>query len=118
MGGLGGLLAGAMVMASSIGAAANFAFCESDPPIQVTTPGGHNLTVNSQVFLEAGSQQLKNNVTEYANAQPDGHGGTLITVQVYVTGTARVVSSVYRYGVRAANSGTGVVTLILDVPIS
>ena len=118
LGGLGGLLAGAMVMATSVAASANFAFCESDPPVQVVTPGGHNLTVNNQVFLAPGSQQLLNSVTDDAIAQGDGHGGTLITVHVYVPGTARVVSSVNRYGVKASSSGTGVVTLYLDVPIT
>ena len=115
---LGGLLAGAMVLATSIGASANFAFCESDPPAQVVTPGGQILQVNSQVYLAHGSQQLLNAVTVTASAQPDGRGGTLITVSVFVPVTAHVVASVYRYKVTAAGDGSGVLTLVLDVPIS
>jgi hypothetical protein len=115
---LGGVVAAAMLAATSVGASANVAFCMSDPPIQVVTPGGHTVTVNNQVYLPAGSMLLKNNVTDDASAQPDGHGGTLITVHVYVPAAARVVASVYRYGVTAASSGFSVVTLHLDVPVS
>ena len=118
VGGFGGLVAGAMFMASSVGASANFAFCESDPPVQVVTPGGHNLQVNSQVFLAHGSQQLASAVTETASAQPDGKGGTLITVSVFLPVSAHVVASVNRYKVSAAGDGSGVLTLVLDVPIS
>lgn len=115
---MGGLLAGTMLVAGSVGASANFAFCSSDPPIVVITPGGHSVTVNTQVILPAGSQQLKNDTAEDAVARPDGHGGTLITVNVYVAAPAHVVSSVYRYKVSTAGDGRDVVTLQLDVPIS
>lgn len=115
---VGGLMAGAMLAATSLGASANVVFCMSDPPIQVVTPGGHNLIVNNQVYLPAGAMQLKNNVTDDAAAQPDGHGGTLITVHVYVPLAAHVVASVNRYGVTAVRDGTRVVTLYLDVPLS
>lgn len=115
---LGGLLAGAMLMTTAVAASANIVFCMDDPPVQVVSPGGHNLTVNNQVYLSAGSQQLKNNVTDQASAQPDGHGGTLITDNVFVPAPARVIASVNRYQVSAEGSGTTVVTLFLDVPIS
>ena len=118
VGGLGGVLAGAMLMATSVGASANFAFCESDPPVQVVTPGGHVLVVNNTVYLAHGSQQLLSAVTETASAQPDGKGGTLITLSVFVPVSAHVVASVYRYQVSAAGDGSGVLTLVLDVPIS
>jgi hypothetical protein len=115
---VGGLAAGAMLVAASLGASANVIFCMSDPPVQVVTPGGHNLTVNNQVYLPAAAVRLKNNVTDDAGARPDGHGGTLITVHVYVPAPAHVVASVNRYQVTAASSGAGIVTLYLDVPIS
>src|SRR5690348_14142620 len=99
---VGGLLAGAMLMATSAGASANFAFCMDDPPIQVVTPGGHNLTVNNRVYLPAGSQQLMDEVTGSATTRPDGKGGTLVTVTVFVPAPAHVVASVYRYRVSAA----------------
>lgn len=115
---VGGLLAGVMVIATSIVASANLVFCMDDPPVQVVTPGGHNLTVHNQVSMPAGSQQLLNDVTDQATAQPDGHGGTLITDTVYLPAPARVVASVNKYNVRATGSGTTVVILLLDVPIS
>lgn len=115
---VGGLVAGAMLVSTSVGASANVVFCMSDPPVQVVTPGGHTLTVNNQVYLPPGSMKLMNNVTDDASAQPDGHGGTLITVVVYVPAAARVVASVNRFAVTAVGYGTGVVTLHLDVPIS
>lgn len=115
---MGGLLAGVMLMATSVAASANFAWCMSDPPVQVVTPGGHILTVNNQVYLSAAARHLMNNVTDTANAAADGRGGTLVTVHVFVPGPAHVVSSVNRYGISAANDGSGVVTLTLDVPIT
>lgn len=115
---VGGLLAGAMLVATSAGASANFAFCMDDPPVQVETFGGHNLTVNAQVYLPSGSQQLMNEVSDYASARPDGKGGTLVTVNVFVPAPAHVVASVNRFHVSAAGNGNDVVTLLLDVPIS
>ena len=115
---LGGLLAGVMVVATSVSASANLVWCMDDPPVTLTTPGGHNLTVNNQVTLPAGSQQLKNDVTDTVIARPDGRGGTLLTVNVFVPAPAHVVSSVYRYKVSTQNYGSSVVTLFLDVPVT
>lgn len=115
---VGGLLAGVMVVATSVVASANVVFCMDDPPVQVVTPAGHNLTVHNQVYMSADSRQLLNDVSDQATAQPDGRGGTLITDTVYVPAPARVVATVNQYNVRATGSGTTVVTLLLDVPIS
>jgi hypothetical protein len=115
---LGGLLAGVLLLATSVAVSANFAWCMSDPPVLVTSPGGHNLMVNNQVFLPAGAQSLMDEVVDSATARPDGHGGTLLTVDVFVPAPSRVVSSVYRYGVSAQRYGSGVVTLFLDVPVT
>ena len=116
--GLGGLLAGVMLMATSVAASANLVWCMSDPPVQVVTPGGHVLTVNNQVYLSASALHMMDTVSDTASAAPDGRGGTLVTVQVFVPGAARVVSSVYRYGISAVKYGSTVVTLTLDVPIT
>jgi hypothetical protein len=107
-----------MLMATSAAASANFAFCMDDPPITTTTPGGTTLTVNTQVYLPAGSQQLKNDVYETSSVQPDGHGGTLVTVNVYVPAQAHVVATVKKYQVSASGDGNDVVTVQLDVPVS
>jgi hypothetical protein len=116
--GMGGLLAGVMLMATSIAASANFVWCMSDPPVQVVTPGGHTVTVNNQVYLSASARHLMNTVTDTASAAADGRGGTLVTVHVFVPGSAHVVSSVNRYAISAAKDGITVVTLTLDVPIT
>ena len=116
--GMGGLLAGVMLMATSVAASANLVWCMSDPPVQVVTPGGHSLTVNNQVYLSAAARHLLNNVTDTASAAADGRGGTLVTVHVFVPGAAHVVSSVNRYGISTAKDGSTVVTLTLDVPIT
>lgn len=115
---IGGLLAGLMLMATTMGASANFEWCMSDPPIQVVSPGGSNLVVNNQVYLPASALHLKNDVTDEASVRPDGHGGTLITVNVFVPAPAHVVASENRYGITAQKNGNAVVTLFLDVPIS
>ena len=114
----GGLLAGAIVLATSSGVAANFAFCADDPPIQTSTPGGTNVTINTTVYLPAGSQQLKNDVYQTSTAQPDGQGGTLFTINVYVPAQAHVVATIRKYRVSTSADGNGVVVLNLDVPVS
>jgi hypothetical protein len=112
------LLGGALLAASGGAASANIVWCLEDPPIQVVTPGGQTLTVNNMVYLPADALNLKGTVTEDASAAPDGKGGTLITVHVYVPTTAHVVSSEYRYQVSAQKDGSSVITLYLDVPTS
>ncbi len=114
----GALLGGAMLFAGGGGASANMAWCVTDPPIQVVTPGGHNLMVNNQVYLPPNAMHLKNLITDDATAQPDGRGGTLITVYVHVPANSHVVSTDNRYRVSAQRDGTELITLYLDVPIS
>jgi hypothetical protein len=114
----GGLLAGVMLVAGSAVASANMAWCLSDPPIQVVTPGGHILVVNNLVYLPPNAMHLKDQITDDATAQPDGHGGTLLTVHVHVPARAHVVSSENRYGLSDQGDGDTVVTLLLDVPTS
>lgn len=115
---VGGLLAGLMLMATPVGASANLVWCMSDPPIQVVTPGGHNLVVNNMVYLPPYALHLKSSVTDDASARSDGYGGTLVTVHVYVPAPAHVVASENRYQVTAQRDGADVVTLFLDVPIT
>lgn len=110
------LLGGALLAASGGAVSANMVWCLEDPPIQVVTPGGHNLTVNNMVYLPPYAVHLKGTITDDASAAPDGRGGTLITVHVHVPAPAHVVSSEYRYQVSSQKDGSTVVTLYLDVP--
>ena len=114
----GGLLAGLLVWASSVGASAQVEWCSSDPPLQVITPGGHYLVVNNQVTLPAYAQHLKNRITDSATATADGQGGTIITVHVFVPAPAHVVAWEYRYQVHSQRDGDHVVIVYLDVPIT
>ena len=114
----GAMTAGAMLLAGGGGASANMAWCVTDPPIQVVTPGGHNLLVNNQVYLPPNAMHLKHQITDDAKAEPDGKGGTLITVYVHVPAHSRVVSSDNRYRVTTQRDGSELITLYLDVPIS
>jgi hypothetical protein len=114
----GVLVAGAMLLASQVSASANVAWCVSDPPIQVVTPGGHYLTVNNQVYLPPYAMHLKNKIHDTAFATRDSGGGTLITVHVFVPEHAHVVSSEYRWQVSDTGDGSSVVTLYLRVPIT
>jgi len=115
---VGALLGGAMLFASGGAASANMAWCVSDPPIQVVTPGGHQLLVNNQVYLPPYAMHLKNQITDDAAVQPDGRGGTLITVYIHVPAHSHVVSTDNRYRVRAQQDGVALLTLYLDVPIN
>ena len=121
---MGGLAAGMLVLAGQGAASANVMWCESDPPINVVTPGGHNLTVNNMIYLPVVDRHLASYITDGASAVADGKGGTLINVRVYIPGAihgAAVVSSNYRYEVHDSNStpaGGTVLILTLDVPIT
>lgn len=117
---------GAMLAAAPIAASANLIWCVDDPPIHVVTPGGHALEINNMVYMTRESGERGNDdarrITGSAEAAPDGHGGTLITVRVYLPDgiSAHVVASDYRYQVWSQGYGEGddAVTLVLDVPVS
>ncbi|HUZ88139.1 MAG TPA: hypothetical protein VNF26_14430 [Candidatus Baltobacterales bacterium] len=120
---VGTLAAGLMLVAGQATASANVAWCLTDPPIELVTPGGHNITVNNMIYLPPKYLHLSRQITEDASAVPDGHGGTLVAVQVWIpsgVSKAQVVSSENRYQVSSEGAGKGgvVTTLNLDVPIS
>ena len=121
---VGGVAALLMVVGGSGGASANVMWCVSDPPIAVVTPGGHNLTVNNMIYLSPVDRHIAQQITDDATTSPDGRGGTLITVHVYLPAAAHgghVVSNNFRYRVSDSNSAPGggtVLTLSLDVPTS
>lgn len=110
--------AGAMVLLGAVGASANLVWCMSDPPTQVVTPGGQNVTVNSNVYLPAAFAGAKNDVSESAVTSPDGKGGTLITLYVHVPAPAHVVATVKSLKVSTSADGGPNLTLYLDIPIS
>lgn len=115
------MVAAALSLAGEAAASANVMWCMSDPPLQVATPGGQILSVNTSIYLPPNQQHLASNFSDYATAASDGHGGTLVTVYVEVApgvSSAYIVSSVNRYQVSANGTGQGgtVVTMYLDVP--
>jgi hypothetical protein len=121
---LGALASGLLVLGGQAAASANVMWCLSDPPIQVVTPGGHNLSVNNMVYLSPIDRHIARQITDSATAAPDGRGGTVITVHVNIprgAHGANVVSANYRYEVKdsGGTAGGGItLTMILDVPTS
>jgi hypothetical protein len=121
---VGALAAGLLVMGGAGTASANVAWCMSDPPIPLVTPGGHNVTVNNMIYLSPVDRHIASLITDDAVTAPDGLGGTLITVHVHIPAGAHganVVSNNFRYRVTDTKSTPGggtVVTLSLDVPTS
>jgi len=119
---LGALAAGLLVLGGQGAASANVAWCLSDPPIQVVTPGGHNLLVNNMIYLSPIDRHIAYLITGDAATAPDGKGGTLITVHVNIPAGAHganVVSSNFRYEVEDSDGtpvGGTTLTLTLDVP--
>ncbi|HEV2028114.1 MAG TPA: hypothetical protein VGS16_06225 [Candidatus Dormibacteraeota bacterium] len=119
-----GVAAALMVLGGQVVASANVMWCVSDPPILVVTPGGHNLTVNNMIYLAPEDLHIAKQITDDATVAPDGRGGTLITVHVYLPAASHgghVVSNNFRYRVSDSNSAQGggaVLTLLLDVPTS
>lgn len=120
---VGGMLAAAaMLLVAQVPAAANVAWCMSDPPAQVQTESGSSLSVNTVVSVPQSDVHYLRQVTEATSAAPDATG-TLITVSVTLPAgitAARITSSVYRFAVSASAAGTGgqTVTLYLEVPKS
>jgi hypothetical protein len=117
------VIAAAFSFAGAAPASAMVLWCESDPPIEVITPGGVILTVNNMIYVPIYDRHLARHFPVSATAVADGHGGTLITVHVQVAwgvSLAHVVSSENRYRVASPGDGTGgmVVTTYLDVPIT
>jgi hypothetical protein len=117
------VIAAALSFAGLAPASAMVTWCESDPPIQVVTPAGAYLTVNNMVYVPRYDMHLGTHFPASATAAADGHGGTLITVNVQVAwgvSLAHVVSSENRFQVSSPGDGTGgtVVTTYLDVPIT
>jgi hypothetical protein len=119
---VGAALATGLLVAGVGSASANVVWCLYDPPLQVSTSSGANLTVNTTIYVPHGQQQLAGkNVAETSSAAPDGSGGTLITVSVGIpvgVSTALVTASVNRFNVSGQASGPGgsTVTVYLDVP--
>ncbi len=117
----GVLAAGAMVVGGAVVASANMIWCLGDPPVQVQTPTGTNLTVNVTVAVPQYQAKYINDVVVTTLTAPDGAGGTLITVNVTVPATistANVAITVKKYKVidSATVPGGGTTTLHLDVP--
>jgi hypothetical protein len=117
------VIATAFSFAGAAPASAMVLWCESDPPIQVVTPAGANLTVNNMIYVPRYEVHLATHFPASATTAADGHGGTLITVHVQVAwgiSLAHVVSSENRYQLASRGDGTGgtVVTTYLDVPIT
>jgi hypothetical protein len=115
------VIAAAFVFAGAAPASAMVLWCESDPPVQVVTPAGTNLTVNNMVYVPRYEMHLSTHFPASATAVSDGHGGTLITVRIQLASGvsfAHVVSSENRFQVASPGDGTGgtVVTTYLDVP--
>src|SRR5437899_12268174 len=97
--------------------------CSADPPSWTGTGAGDNLTVNTYVTVLQPEVHYLNDFRSDASTAPDGRGGTLITVHVYLPAglsSARVTSSVNRYQVSASAVGAGgsLRPLSLDMPPS
>jgi hypothetical protein len=115
------VIAAAFSFAGAAPASAMVLWCASDPPVQVVTPGGVNLTVNNTIYVPRYELHLATHFPASATAVADGHGGTLITVHVQVApwvSMAHVVSSENRFQISSPGDGTGgtIVTTYLDVP--
>ena len=111
----------AMVVGGAMVASANVIWCLQDPPVQVQTPTGTNLTVNVTVAVPQYQAKYINDVLVTTLTVPDGACGTLITIYVSVPATistANVTVTVKKYKVidTATVPGGATTTLHLDVP--
>lgn len=104
------LVVGAALGVSASPAGAWSSFCEDDPPVQVVTPAGHNLTVNNWVYYSAQDRRLMRQSTFYGTTYPAGPGHTLVVVHMITpyggAGSIQVTSRTERFGTQAATSGS------------
>src|SRR5260370_21424059 len=70
-----GVAATACWLAGAALASAMVLWCESDPPIQVVTPAGTNLTVNNMIYVPRYDMHLATHFPVSAAAAAGGHGG-------------------------------------------
>jgi hypothetical protein len=80
-----GLAIAAAVAGLALGATPGMAwssFCEDDPPVQVVTPAGHNVTVNNFLIYQRQDRRLMRHATLYGTATPAGPGHTLVVIHV------------------------------------
>lgn len=116
----GAAVAGGLSIAAPAAASANVMWCVGDPPVQMSSPSGTNFTVSTQIYTSGNKQHLSQQINEDVISAPDGHGGTLVTIDIVgPTGAPMtVVASVNRYKVSGQASGTGEVTVTVDVPVA
>ena len=117
----GVMAAGTLLVGGAVSASANLMWCMDDPPVQVQTASGTNLTVNVVVSVPQYQAKYIGNVTTQTFTAPDGAGGTLITLNVTVPSTittAIVTVKVNKFKVNdtATVPGGTTTTLHLDVP--
>src|SRR5438105_15764134 len=118
---VGVVAAGAMVIGGAGSASANVVWCMSDPPVQVQTPSGSNLTVGVGVSVPQYQAKYISSVDVQALTAPAVNGGTLITIFVAVPPSitaAHITASVKRYKVSTSATvpGGGFTILYLSVP--
>ena len=117
---VGAAAACGLTVMSAGGAAAIVMWCVGDPPVQMSSASGTNFTVNTQIYTTDSKQHLSQQLTEEVTSTPDGHGGTLVTVEVFAPAgqNVSVVASVNKLKVSAQASGAGDVIVQLDVPVA
>ena len=118
-----GALAVGLVASAPGTASANVLWCVGDPPVQVVTPGGHNVEINNYLYVAPAFGHLAAQTTADGSAVADGIGKTLVTIHVHVpSGLSRlyVVSAQQHYQVSTTGSGPGGtdITLTLVIPES
>ena len=117
---VGAAAACGLTLMSAGGAAANVMWCVGDPPVQMSSASGTNFTVNTQYYTTNSKQHLSQQLTEQVTSVSDGHGGTLVTVEVFGPAgqSITVVASVNKYKITGQSTGAGDVIVQLDVPVA
>ena len=118
---VGSVAAVGLLVGGGASASANIMWCVSDPPVQLETAGGTNLTVGVSVAVPKGQNGYVNDVKVDAVTTPDGSGGTLIAIHVSVPSSisaANVTATVkkYKLSTSASVAGGSSTTLYLVVP--
>jgi hypothetical protein len=118
---VGAVAAVGLLVSGAASASANIEWCLADPPVQLSTAAGTNLTVNVSVAVPQGEVKYINDVKVDAVTQAYPSGGTLIAIDVTVPSTvsvANVTATVKKYKVSTSASvpSGSTTTIYLVVP--
>jgi hypothetical protein len=121
---LGAAVAMLGALATSQPASAINVICMDDPPVHLLSPAGNPIEINNYVIYSPSDRHLAHHAQVFGYTEPDGHGGTLAHVFVFLPGGGNESVSVHsvNHQTQSASEGKagwgGFTEVDVDVPIA